>query len=470
MTRLSRRTLLGAAGAAAVGTGLGSLLGGGAAQAAALTSGIDYSWGRPRPSKIVEAGYTFVCRYVSWNTTGKNLTRTEADALRAAGLDIVANWEYTASEALDGYDAGARNAEEAHRQAVACGMPADRPIYLSVDFDASQSQQTAINAYFDGAASVLGRGRVGAYAGYYVLDRLFDAGKISWGWQTYAWSGGNWDSRAGLRQVQNGITVDGADCDRNEAHKSDFGQWGNNPRGTANVYGILADGRITYSAIDAATGNRLSTTISTTKLGFTPKAMATLNFNTLVVASTGGDLYRVDIVSNKDTVTFSKTKFADSGWAYDHLAYDGYGHLFGISGANKTLRRIMVTVGTHSFQVDTSAVVGDGFNLNTLTTTGSNWILGSADDGRLLSYKISGGDDPWTGYLLKGDGWGGVTHLLSPGGGVYYGRYATGSLYHYWDRSPYNGGGGDIAYYLDDPVDTSGWTQVLLSAQPRTVS
>ena len=242
------------------------------------------------------------------------------------------------------------------------------------------------------------------------------------------------------------------------------------PQGTANVYGILADGRISYSAIDAATGNRKYTALSTTEIGFTPKAMATLNFNTLVVASTGGDLYRVDIVSNKDTVTFSKTKFADSGWAYDHLAYDGYGHLFGISGANKTLRRIFITEDTHYFRVDTSAVVGDGFNLNTLTTTGSNWILGTADDGRLLSYKISGGDDPWTGYLLKGDGWGGVTHLLSPGGGAYYAKYATGALYHYTDGSAYDGKGGDIAYHLDDPVDTSGWTQVLLSAQPRTVT
>ncbi|MEV0273937.1 glycoside hydrolase domain-containing protein, partial [Hamadaea sp. NPDC050747] len=224
MKPISRRALLGAAGATALGAATGMSL---ATPAHAATrKGIDYSWGRPRPSAIVAAGYSFVCRYVSWSTTGKNLNRAEADALRAAGLDIVTNWEYSAAEALDGYSAGRANAIEAQRQAIACGMPESRPIYFSVDFDATEAQQSAINSYFDGVASVIGRGRTGAYGGYYVVKRLFDAGKISWGWQTYAWSGGSWDSRAQLRQVQNGITVDGADCDRNEARAADFGQWG----------------------------------------------------------------------------------------------------------------------------------------------------------------------------------------------------------------------------------------------------
>jgi hypothetical protein len=40
---------------------------------------------------------------------------------------------------------------------------------------------------------VIGRARVGLYAGYYVIKRAFDAKKITWGWQTHAWSGGHWD-------------------------------------------------------------------------------------------------------------------------------------------------------------------------------------------------------------------------------------------------------------------------------------
>ena len=51
--------------------------------------------------------------------------------------------------------------------------------------------------------------RTGAYGGYYVIKRAFDAGKITWGWQTYAWSGGQWDARAQFRQTSNGITAAG---------------------------------------------------------------------------------------------------------------------------------------------------------------------------------------------------------------------------------------------------------------------
>ncbi|MBO0870114.1 MAG: DUF1906 domain-containing protein [Micromonosporaceae bacterium] len=197
------------------------------AQAATVINGVDYSWGRPRPSALLAAGYTFACRYLSFNTNGKNLTRSEAEALTAAGLDIVCNWEYQPSEALNGYNQGVTNAREAIRQALICGMPSRRPIYFSVDFDAQPADQTAINAYFDGVASVLGVAQTGAYGGINVIGRLFDAGKITWGWQTSAWSAGQWDARAQLRQVQYGITVDGAGCDRDEGWAADFGQWNN---------------------------------------------------------------------------------------------------------------------------------------------------------------------------------------------------------------------------------------------------
>jgi hypothetical protein len=188
--------------------------------------GIDYAWGRPRPSTLRADGYTFAARYLSYDTTGKNLTRGEADALRAAGVDVVANWEWGATDALRGFDEGASEAREAERQANDCGIPAGRPIYFSVDFDATPGDQAAINSYFDGVASVLGRERTGAYGGYWVISRLFDAHKIQYGWQTYAWSGGNWDSRAQMQQYNNGIVVDGVGSDQDRSVAADFGQWG----------------------------------------------------------------------------------------------------------------------------------------------------------------------------------------------------------------------------------------------------
>ncbi|WP_394843492.1 DUF1906 domain-containing protein [Pendulispora brunnea] len=201
---------------------------GSSSQEIALQRGVDYSWSRPSPSGLRSAGYTFAVRYLSYDTSGshgKILFKPEAEALTAAGVDIVANWEWGADDALDGYNGGVEDAREALRVANNAGMPAGRPIYFSVDFDATPGQQATINSYFDGVISVLGRDRVGGYGGYYVIKRLFDAGKITWGWQTYAWSGGQWDSRAQLRQVQNGVVVAGGEVDIDEAFTEDFGQW-----------------------------------------------------------------------------------------------------------------------------------------------------------------------------------------------------------------------------------------------------
>lgn len=199
------------------------------AAAATVASGVDYSFARPSPAGLQAAGYKFAVRYFSYTTGGKNLTASEADALRAAGVDLVSNWENGASDALLGHDRGAQDAQEALSLATAAGMPAGRPIYFSVDFDATPGQQAAINAYFDGVASVLGLARTGAYGGFYPIQRLFDAGKISFGWQTFAWSGGQWEPRAQLRQVQNGVEVAGGDCDIDQAQTTDWGQWGAHP-------------------------------------------------------------------------------------------------------------------------------------------------------------------------------------------------------------------------------------------------
>src|SRR5437868_1605117 len=165
--------------------------------------GVDYAWGRPGVPALKEAGAKFVCRYLSHDTTGKNLTRAEAEQLSEGGLWLVVVWETMASRALAGRPGGATDAEHAAKQAQHCGMPPDRPIYFAVDFDAASRQQSAINAYLDGVASVLGRDRVGLYAGYWPLKRAFDTEKITYGWQTYAWSGGNWDFRAQLQQYSN---------------------------------------------------------------------------------------------------------------------------------------------------------------------------------------------------------------------------------------------------------------------------
>lgn len=188
-------------------------------------TGVDYAWGRPSTDALRGQGVVFACRYLSYDKSGKNLTFDEAARLCAAGIAVVSNWEYATQAALNGHAQGVADATEADRQHRAAGGPADRPIYFSVDFDATPGQQAAINDYFDGVASVIGLQRTGAYGGYWVIKRLFDAGKISWGWQAYAWSGGNWDGRAHLRQIRNGVRIDKVDTDLDQAMTVDFGQW-----------------------------------------------------------------------------------------------------------------------------------------------------------------------------------------------------------------------------------------------------
>ena len=190
-----------------------------------MTQGVDYAWGRPGVTALEHAGEHFAVRYLSHDATGKNLTRAEAEELSKAGIALVCVWETSANEALNGYGAGRADAQAAKAEAHACGMPDGRPIYFAVDFDAGSGDQAAINAYLDGAASVLGKGATGIYGGYYPVKRAMDGGHCDWGWQTYAWSAGQWYPGAQLQQYSNDHIIGGVGLDFDRSTKPDYGQW-----------------------------------------------------------------------------------------------------------------------------------------------------------------------------------------------------------------------------------------------------
>jgi hypothetical protein len=190
--------------------------------------GIDYAFGtHPAPTTINGRGYGFVGRYMSDITAndgnGKNLLPGELAGLRAAGLDIIIVEESTAGRMKGGHAAGVADAQHAKAVTAALGM-ATIPVYFACDFDAAPGDQTAINDYLDGAASVIGLERTGIYGGYYPVKRALDVGKARWAWQTSAWSGGQWDSRAQVRQ-EGTVTIGGESCDVDTALAEDFGQW-----------------------------------------------------------------------------------------------------------------------------------------------------------------------------------------------------------------------------------------------------
>ncbi|TQM30478.1 glycoside hydrolase domain-containing protein [Nocardia bhagyanarayanae] len=190
--------------------------------------GLDYAGGRPGGAAIRAAGFDFVVRYLTPggpSLPGKLLTPAEADDLRAHRISIVSNWETTAARMLDGYNAGIVDARAGLAQVLRCGGRPDRPIYFSADFDATPQDQVPINAYLDGAATVLGAANVGIYGGYWSVSRALDAGSAAWAWQTDAWSGGNVETRRNIHQTLRQIRVDGVLCDVNVAETADFGQW-----------------------------------------------------------------------------------------------------------------------------------------------------------------------------------------------------------------------------------------------------
>lgn len=190
-----------------------------------MSFGIDYAWSRPTIRDMKAAGVEFVARYTSHDTTGKDMSRTEAEDLTAAGFWLVLVWETTASRALAGRQAGRDDALSALHRAAQLGMPEDRPIFFAVDFDARERHRPAIREYFRGVETELPRARTGMYGGYDPIKWAFDDGFISYGWQTYAWSGGKWDPRAGIQQYQNGMNIGGHTVDYNRSTHPDYGQW-----------------------------------------------------------------------------------------------------------------------------------------------------------------------------------------------------------------------------------------------------
>lgn len=189
-----------------------------------MAFGVDYVT-MPPIADMKAAGVTFVCRYLSYVnnlTQVKLLTTNEAKVLSDAGIEIVSNYEWYANRATEGAASGEQDAHIAASQHAACGGPATRPIYFSVDADVDGAQ---VADYFRGVASVIGKARTGAYGSYRVLKYLFDMGLISYGWQTYAWSYGAWESRAHIQQYLNGVSLSGYSVDYDRSIKGDFGQW-----------------------------------------------------------------------------------------------------------------------------------------------------------------------------------------------------------------------------------------------------
>ena len=245
---ISRRDVL--KYAAPVLLGLGAVAGVQKASAADLTL-IDFAERRIPPDEIKAAGYGGVVNYVSESRPGANfeakpITREYADALRAAGLQIVSNFQYgkpgwaNPSDYTRGYDGGVADAQTALRLHGAAGGAGSAPIFFSIDdnIDVNTWNGVAVQ-WFRGINSVLGVGRTGIYGhaqacGWAIRDGVIGNSSTPghrWAWQTRSWSNGEREPAAVLYQAvvntpsNPGPLLGGINVDVDDVLAPDFGQW-----------------------------------------------------------------------------------------------------------------------------------------------------------------------------------------------------------------------------------------------------
>lgn len=201
-------------------------------QSMSYPQGLDYAGGHITGADLATNGISFVCRYLSSGGASlpyKQLTADEFADLTANGIAVVFNWETTSDFMLNGHDQGVSDAQQAltYIQSLP-GVPSGyQPVvYFSADFDEAPDQDPAVQAYLQGAASVLGGvDHIGIYGAYYVCTRAQAAMGVKYIWQTEAWSGGNITSAVNIMQ-RNSLgykTISGVQCDINEQHTDDIG-------------------------------------------------------------------------------------------------------------------------------------------------------------------------------------------------------------------------------------------------------
>lgn len=162
-------------------------------------------------SHLAEAGVRTVIRYYNHrNSTvlpSKCLTRTELDALHAAGLAVAVVFQQRggANGHIEDFDgaSGARDASRAVELAVELRQPAGSAIYFAVDWDyAGETELARLARYFERAKAALGgRHRIGVYgsgsAGRYLkahglADHIWLACDLRWSGTRAALDDGDW--------------------------------------------------------------------------------------------------------------------------------------------------------------------------------------------------------------------------------------------------------------------------------------
>jgi len=187
-----------------------------------MIEGVDYSFARPGGARLAAEGKAFAVRYL-YPGSGKGLQNPEIVDLRGHGIDIAVVYQEGTNEWEGGFATGVRQALAAQALLERLELDHRLPIYFTCDSEASGAWNTElVNAFVDGAASVLGRERTGIYGSFAVVEACAAAGVCNWFWQTYAWSYRKLSGHANLYQYSNGEW--GGSVDFNRALTPEYGQ------------------------------------------------------------------------------------------------------------------------------------------------------------------------------------------------------------------------------------------------------
>lgn len=174
--------------------------------------GFDYSFSRPDPAAMHQAGAVIVGRYLY--DGDKGLTAAEAASLHTTGLGIAPLYY----EANRGYLLDPSSARgygvDAVNHARALGVPDAVPVCHSLDEDTGPDQFPVVARSMQAINAVRGRPE-GFYGEADAIDYLWDRGLISFAVNTAAvgWSAGRVSAHAAIWQYTADVTWNGSGVD-----------------------------------------------------------------------------------------------------------------------------------------------------------------------------------------------------------------------------------------------------------------
>lgn len=172
---------------------------------------LDYSAAKLTAAQVLGAGHSGVIRYIdSPDRLGrKHTNKAEYDDFVRNGVPVLLVFEISTTDAEGGWNRGVEYGQRAKAGADYLGYYG--PIFFCND-KTTVSNARVWTDYLDGAASVLGRDRIGAYGFGNAIDTAI-------GHATYFWQAGRRSEvRAHAHMWQDNnvqVTVGGITCDRN---------------------------------------------------------------------------------------------------------------------------------------------------------------------------------------------------------------------------------------------------------------